>query len=479
MRLCDQALIPLQFTLLLALMSVLLSAQGFPLDINIISGWFPPLIYCLAIVLILVSIGWRRGVWKKELLWGIPIGLGVAAIIWTLQSVVKFGGYELFLYPYFVWTSIVGFSIALIFLGWKKDSWLLRVLAALAIVLSITGLGTAVNQKYGYYPTLGNVPIFGGQTAENTSSFADLSLIQKEVAKTGKLPAHGETVTVTIPATKSGFSQNQANVYLPPAWFQNPTPKLPVIEMFPGSPGTNHDWFVGGGADTTSDTFSATNKGLSPIIVSPDVNQDPTSENSDSECSDTASQGHVQTYLVQDLPTYIIKTFQTAPLGKQWGVSGLSEGGTCSSILGFRFPQDFSVMASFSGDSSPSYNGESKAQTITDLYGGSAAAYSANDPTALSIGKFPDSSAWFAVGQQDDTGSPVASEFQDAAKSLYALSTAPRVGMQSVCLSLTPGGHDFPFWKSAFENALPWIAWRLGIAPEPKSVQATCKPAIP
>jgi len=468
-----------QITLLLSLMGFLLAAQGFPQDIDIISGWFPPTIYFLSIGLVLVSIGWRKGVWKKELLLGIPIGLALAGSIWLLQSIVKYNGYDLHFYPYFVWMSLVFFTITLTILGWTKVSWIFRTTSILAIVLSITGLGTAVNQEYGYYPTLGNVPVFGGATAESTSSFSDLATIQKEVAKTGLLPKEGTNVMVTVPSTKSGFPENQVDVYLPPSWFQNPTPKLPVIEMFPGSPGTNHDWYAGGGADVTSNAFAATNKGVTPIIVSPNINMDPPNQDSDSECSDTSSQGHVQTFLVQDLPTYIIKTFTTAPLGKQWAVSGLSEGGTCANILGFRYPQDFSVVASFSGDASPSFNGESKAQTITDLYGGSAAAFTANDPQTLLFGKFTTSSAWFGVGQQDNTGVPIGSEFVDAAKQLYSLSTAPRVGMQSVCLSMTPGGHDFPFWKSAFENALPWIAWRLGVAPEPKSVQATCKPAIP
>ena len=41
-----------------------------------------------------------------------------------------------------------------------------------------------------------------------------------------------------------------------------------------------------------------------------------------------------------------------------------------------------------------------------------------------------------------------------------------------------PGGHDFDLWSQALQDSFPWLAWRLGLTPEPAQEPATCAVAV-
>ncbi len=182
----------------------------------------------------------------------------------------------------------------------------------IAIVFCMIAAFTVVNQTYDYYPTLAR--LFG----KNAANFTDLPALQQvrnEVRKTGKLPAVGSTVAVTIPPTHSKFQTGQAYVYLPPAWFKNPEPSLPVIELIAGIPGQPSDWTRAGYADTTSTAFANRHHGVAPILVIPDNNGSVV----DTECSNT-SLGNAETYLTADVPDYMTSEFNAAT-GRAIGLS--------------------------------------------------------------------------------------------------------------------------------------------------------------
>jgi S-formylglutathione hydrolase FrmB len=151
-------------------------------------------------------------------------------------------------------------------------------------------------------------------------------------------------------------------------------------------------------------------------------------------------------------------------------VAGLSDGGTCASMLALRNPTIFQTFGDYSGYASPTYLNDNEQQTITTLYGGSKANYEAHNPVSLLTGKrYPGLAGWFTAGQSDPQ--PLA-----AMQQLSAL--AKKTGMQ-VCVTLPPGDHSFAFWSQAFKDSLPWLSWRLGLTPAPKSVPAKCVPPVP
>ena len=272
-------------------------------------------------------------------------------------------------------------------------------------------------------------------------------------------------MSVDIPPTDSHFQTGPAFVYLPPGWFRNPVPQLPVIELIAGVPGEPSDWTRAGYADTTSTAFAHLHGGLAPILVMPDNN----GSAQDTECSNSHF-GDAETYLVKDVPKFMASAFNAAVGKNSLAVAGLSAGGTCASILALRNPTVFRTFASYSGYSSPTYLDDDAQQTIVDLYGGSRSEYEAHNPVhLLTDGRFPGVAGWFTAGQSD---SP---PLQDATQLAHL---AEGAGLAQVCLYTPPGDHSFQFWSAAFARSLPWLSWRLGLTPAPKDVPATCVPPV-
>jgi hypothetical protein len=109
----------------------------------------------------------------------------------------------------------------------------------LAVLFTFVAAFTVINQTYDYYPTLAR--LFGKEAA-NFVAVPQLQAIRDQVRKTRHLPSHGDTISIHIPPTKSKFEAADAYVWLPPVWFHNPEPALPVIELLDGVPGDPSDW---------------------------------------------------------------------------------------------------------------------------------------------------------------------------------------------------------------------------------------------
>ncbi len=432
------------------------------INIDLITGWFPRTVVIVAIASVVLSVGWHDGAWKWQLPVGVPISFGLTVLTGVAIHVFNLVPAE-FPNSFYLWAWLIWFSVVIIVLGWTRAHWLLRTFSVIALVFCILAAFTVINQNYDYYPTLARLL---GKNAADFANLPQLKAIRNEVRRTGKLPTHGETIEVTIPATVSKFNTGQAYVYLPPAWFRNPEPQLPLIELIAGVPGEPSDWTRAGYADSTSTAFAEQHHGVTPLLVIPDNNGNLTS---DSECSNSVF-GNAETYLVRDVPDYMQAEFNAA-IGKHaMAVAGLSAGGTCSTMLALRNPQTFSTFASYSGYASPTYEEDNAQQTIVQLYGGSKANYEAHNPVNLLTGhRYPGMAGWFTAGQSDP---------QPLAASKQLASLAEKTGMQ-VCWSSPPGDHSFTFWAAAFRLSLPWLSWRLGLTPPPESVPARCVPPVP
>ncbi len=432
-------------------------------NIDLITGWFPLTVVIVAIASVVLSVGWHDGAWK----WQLPIGIPVSFVL-TVLTGVAIHVFNLvpaeFPQSFYLWAWLIWFSLVIIVLGWTRAHWILRTFSVLALVFSVIAAFTVINQSYDYYPTLARLL---GKNAADFTNLPELKAIRTEVRRTGKLPNHGETIGITIPATKSKFKTGQAYVYLPPAWFKNPEPQLPMIELIAGVPGSPSDWTRAGYADTTATAFAEQHHGVAPLVVIPDNNGLLTP---DTECSNSVF-GNAETYLVTDVPNFMQTNFNAAIGKHSLAVAGLSAGGTCASMLALRNPSTFSIFASYSGYSSPTYISDDESQTITQLYHGSRQSYEAHDPGhLLSTTRFPGLSGWFTAGQQDPQALASAKQLSDL---------AVKAGMTQVCLSTPAGGHDFVFWAAAFKLSLPWLSWKLGLTPAPKDVASHCTPPIP
>jgi S-formylglutathione hydrolase FrmB len=429
------------------------------MNISIVSGWFPVVIEGLAVVALLLAVDWKPTGRRRLLRWGVPIATGVTLVVALVHTLGSLPPSDV---PW--WAYLWGFTFALmvwsVAAGWSGAGWGRRVVLVVALVLTLAATLGTVNARSGTFPTLSRLLT---DQPENVVGIPQLRQMRDQVITTGKLPSQGVVITVTIPPTASHFSTRPAYVYLPPAWFAGSIPSLPTLVLLPGEPGSAEDRSAGGDADNTADAFAQTHHGVAPIIVMPDPNGFATE---DSECVNSKF-GNAETYLVQDVPAFVRKQFGASTAPGSLAVGGLSAGGTCAVMLAVTNPTVYRTFASFSGFSSPEYQEATRRETIDTLFGGSRKEFDAHDPAQLlRHGRFDGMAGWFEVGDEDQD--PL-----DAAHLLQPL--AFRAGIET-CILVRPGGHDYDLWSRALQDAFPWLSWKLGLTPKPKSEQATCEP---
>jgi len=425
-------------------------------DLSIISGWFPTALFWTTLAVVVVSVVWRHG-WKMEFLIGIPIGIVFVVLLFLFLHLFQPipAGAPRSMYLWLGAACLVG---GLVVAGWHTAHWWRRALGALAILLAVVSAGSDANVTFGYYPTVARL---FGKEANHFLDNSTLQALRNEVHRTGQLPDHGATLEVTIPGTKSHYDTGSAYVWIPPDWFARNNPQLPVIELFHGTPGGPSDWTRAAFADQTSLAFAEQNHGVAPILVMPSINASPTG---DSECVNSKLDGNVETYLTIDVPAYMQKNFNAKPGAFTTAVAGLSEGGTCATMLALTNPKLFNTFASYSGSGDLQYQQDSQSQTITVLFGGVAADYLAHDPTnLLKTDHYSGMAAWYEVGAQD----PVL----PGLKTVATLSKAAGI---ETCWATPPGTHSFQFWAQAFKDSLPWLSWRLQLTPQPHNLVAQC-----
>ena len=435
--------------------------------VSLLDGWFPHVVVLLAVATLTVGLVSARRRWRGLGWLALAVVAGMAALALVVGRLDLIG----YTFPksFYAWVGLVFFAGGVATVGWGRSRWWCRGVALSSVVVTLAMAATLVNQHYAYFPT--PAALFG-QVAVDEMPISHLAALTRPArglavsvrdpwdgkpptvdetalelaaAAPPALRSHGAVVTVDLPARVSGFAHRNAVVYLPPAWFARPRPKLPVIMMLTGTPSLVSDWTRAAHADQIADDYAAAHHGFAPILVFPDPNG---SNLGDTECVDSP-QGNAETYLTEDVPREVVTLFGSAPT--PWAVAGLSEGGMCAALLTVRRPDVFTAFADFSGEPGP-VMGHDHAATMRLLFGGSKAAWHDHDPlTLLGRRRYDGHAGWFEVGR-DDRGPLTAARRLDAA--------AREAGM-TTHLVVRSGKHNFTFWSEAFRHALPWLTARL------------------
>lgn len=259
----------------------------------------------------------------------------------------------------------------------------------------------------------------------------------------------GEVLQRNIRAT-GGFQPRPALIYLPPVLRTHPSQRLPVLELLHGTPGQPSDWLTRGGLRSTADAFAAAHHGLAPIVVLPDLNG---AQRADSECIRTANHQNVESYLTQDVVSYVRQHYARSVGHSRWWIAGLSEGGICATMLALRHPTVYSAFGDFSGLAVPTVDHLSRAASDQQLYGGSQTARLEHDPRwLLKHRHYTGLRGWFECGASD-------TEVRRAQNALVAAARA--VGLPVVA-HLLPGKHYWSVWSGSLRASLPWF-WAHGV----------------
>lgn len=350
-------------------------------------------------------------------------------------------------------------AIGLGALGMRGRRWRGRAGAVLAVVLVVLGCATAMNLVYREYPTLRTAL---GLPAVDQIPFTQVPLREQVIAARSGLPLSavwrapagmpdaGVVTEVTIPAAASGFAARPAWLYLPPAYLSRPRAQLPVLVLLSGQPGTPRDWLDGGRLAQRLDAFAAAHDGLAPVVVMPDHLGAPLAN---PLCMDSRL-GNVATYLSVDVPAWVRGTLQVDPDPAGWAIGGFSNGGTCALQMAVTAPEVYPTFVDVSGEAEPTLG--DRASTVQAAFGGDEAAFAAVNPLdVLGRRQFPGTAGYLVAGAQDAVYGPQAQQ---------VLAACRAAGMD-VQLHVLPGGHTFEVWGPGLEQALPWLATRLGMTP--------------
>ncbi|MDJ0394108.1 alpha/beta hydrolase-fold protein [Rhodococcus sp. G-MC3] len=330
-----------------------------------------------------------------------------------------------------------------------------KVVSVLAAVLVVAAASAQVNLVFSAYPTLGT--LLGVEEADRVE-FQDLPGRQSDVlsgspldtvwSAPAEMPSAGKLTSATIPPTASNFSARPAQIYLPPAYFTDRRPLLPVLVLLAGQPGEPQDWLNGGLLAITMDEFARDHSGLAPVVVIADGTG---SAIANPLCVDS-SLGNVDTYLSQDVPKWIESSLQVNTDPRTWMIGGLSYGGTCSIQMATNHPDVYPTFLDLSGQAEPTLG--DRGRTVSDAFGGNEAAFVAINPMdLLKTRKYPDSGGAFVVGADDNDYKPGQKAMYDAAKA---------AGMDVRYLEV-PGGHSFAVWSAGLKQELPWLMQRVGL----------------
>lgn len=364
-------------------------------------------------------------------------------------------------------------AVAVVLWGRLQGPPTLRVGQRLGLVLAaqlaaVLAAGVAVNDQFDLYGSWSDlfgsdpvaagavVPAAGGTTDGGTTDggTTDTGATDTGTTDTGTTdqgPALPGTGRVRVVTTTGPRSRVTAKVwFLLPAGYDDPanaSRRYPVIEFFPGYPGTPTTWLHALTLEQTSDAAVAEHR-LPPFIgVLPTLN---VAAPRDTECTDVVGGPAVATWLAQDVPGFVSRWTRALPPGPAWATTGYSTGGFCAAKLLLQYPRTFGSAAVLAGYFSPSND-----VTTGDLFGGQTALRNANDPMWLVQHRPTPPVHLLAVYSDQDPGTLGPTR---------AFLKAVRPPLTADEIVLARGGHNTGVWSQVEPQVLAWLGSHLATA---------------
>lgn len=429
------------------------------MGIHLLKGWFPATVWYVTIVgigLIAIGLLLRRS-HKPVLVQLIVASISAVAaffISWFCSNSMIFGA-EL------GWKVIHAVSFAFFIMGWTwaavftTRGWK-RAVAIVLIPVTLLASAIHVDSIYGEYTTIGSIfnyspyPLFhDGEVSTQTESLVQWKQ-QAELGESERVPDEGKTMRVNIPNTRSGFKARQAMVWLPPAAFAKRPPKLPVMVMLAGQPGSPGRYFGASNTVSVLTAYAHEHHGLAPIVVSPDQNG---ADDHNSLCSNTIKYGNAETYLTQDVPDWIRHNLPVSDNPDDWVIGGFSQGGTCATSLAPNYPELFGNVLAVDGELQPTDG--TVAQMVRDDFAGDKYAYDRMVPTIALRENAPSNQTMvIAAGNQEAYS-------MNNVKVIGA--AAFEAGWHVVELESLNAGHTWKAVNQVFAAAMPWYCERMGL----------------
>ena len=255
----------------------------------------------------------------------------------------------------------------------------------------------------------------------------------------------GITQPVNVPSSALGGRSQEAYVYLPSGYAQDPTRRFPVLYLLHGFPGRPLAFLETVQMGVIDDALTAKQRAQPLILVMPFGS---TSTFTDKEWVNGVAPGNGwSTFVARDLVRYVDSHYRTVAAGAGRAIAGLSEGGFGAFDIALHHPREFSVVESWSGYQRP--------DKLRSIFGSNLQLLPANDPRLLVRRVAPQLRAlgtyfWFYSGSTDR---------------LHEQNAAFAGELQSLQLRhryfVAYGGHNWALWRDNANAAYLAAASRL------------------
>ena len=438
--------------------------------ISLLEGLLPTGLFSITGITLLLLVVIRSKPGKHLLHLLIQIGVATisffvgGAIAWLVSDVFLVFGVSL------GWLVILSIACGFGLIGFAVTAVVLskgikRLIAIISIILTLLSTSLRVDMVYGEYTTLGSIFGLGNFPKLEVNKQKSATASIKEWNELGmqnklpKIPDKGILRSAYIPNTYSNFHARIANVYLPPAALVKNPPRLPVMVMLSGQPGSPNHFFAASNIANTLDEYAKYHNGLAPIVVSPDQNGATTHN---SLCADTHVYGKAETYLTVDVPRWIKNHLPASKDPSMWMIGGFSQGGTCATQLVPSHPNIFSSMYSAGGELEPTY--VNRQETIKRYFGGNSAAYERHVPSVIMRKNSPLKQDYYAIAGTWDPKSQVN-------QATIAIN-AHKAGMNVLTMLAQGYGHDWHTVQAGLKVVIDLFCKKTGISTTTPSLQS-------
>lgn len=254
-----------------------------------------------------------------------------------------------------------------------------------------------------------------------------------------RTPSGGGYAQVSIPGPASGHT-GSAYVWFPPSYGTpgHETTQYPVIEVFHGFQPAPLAYFSYYRLDTTIARLVAAHRMREAIIVIPDW----APGHLDTECVDGGGTNvKMETWLMQDVPDWLARTYRVARDRGSWAGLGASTGGWCGLMAATLHPATFGSAISLGGQGYPEFDPPyipfQPDSPLGQRY----------DLTRVLREQAPPVALWMLTTKTDKESYPTSKTMIEAAK-------APTSVTATV---LESGRHHPMFWLPHVPAALQWL----------------------
>jgi hypothetical protein len=247
-------------------------------------------------------------------------------------------------------------------------------------------------------------------------------------------------VTYTVRGAHSGLT-GTVEVQLPPG-YQDPgsaRTRYPVMEAFQGYPGAPGSWIhrMALGAAVTQQVAAGRMRQV--LVVSPQVELP---KGVDTECvNGTAGRPQLETWLADDVPQWVARTFRVKTDRASWSAIGLSTGGWCAAMVAMLHPAQYSTAIVMGGYFRPEFG------PLYDPYPPRSPLSHRYDLVALGRRSPPPVAMWLETSHADSVSYSSSAAFLKA--------TRPPLSVRAVVLQ--HAGHRISLWESLLPSSLAWL----------------------